>query len=426
MHNSWRRGLSLARDVLFVSLGRYGQYVVTLATVPLCARILGVEGTGMLAIATSAYFFGSIIVDFGLSQILAGRVSREESAVSLRLSYAKLRLMLLAPLLLLCILAISLGWPPVAFMISIGLLAGGLSSAGEEWVLLGYGEFGRIAAYQVLARCIYLASLFVALPLVQEPWTPMLCLAFSTMVSAGFSWYRVGSIRTYNSPRIGITELVRVGSPAVGARMLTSAYSQGATVYYSTVVPVAALGVFSAGEKIVRAASAALDALGLALLPRMAGALRKPTEFWSRAERSALGSFLFGCVAAALMWIAAPLAVRILYGPDFAASIPILRWLVLLMPAAAVSSMIMTSVLYVREDSKGVLLGACIGVVAGAAGFTVTWIQAGSLTVMVASIVTLEWIVAGFYVSRLFRLKKRDISPGDRASTNGHEEHKIT
>lgn len=404
--NKRGRFLPLVRDVILVSLGRYGQYVVTLATVPLCARILGIEGTGMLAIATAAYFFGSILVDFGLSQILASRLGQGESADSIRGAYFQLRILVLLSLMVLFVLFVLLDAPPHALMIGVGLLAGGLSSMGEEWVLLGYGEFGRIAIFQVTGRVAYLGSLFLVLPSVRQPWVPMVCLALSTIISALLSWARVGWIRKPESSKISVCNLVTAGAPSIGARLLTAGYSQSSAIYYSAIVPIGHLGVFSAGDKLVRASSSALDALGIALLPRMSGSTKRPAEFWENAKRGGVGAFVLGVVLAALLWFAAPVAISVLYGPQFEAAIPILRWLSLLIPATAVSSMIMTSVLYVREDSKGILLGAACGIAAGGAGFIATWIAGGSLTTMVAALVILEWVVAFFYVVRFLMLRK--------------------
>ncbi|MGW0181503.1 lipopolysaccharide biosynthesis protein, partial [Nocardia sp. NPDC003345] len=64
----------LLRDIAYVSFGKYGQYLVTVATLPLIARLLGASGMGLLAVGMSAYFLGSLVVDLGITSYLAARV----------------------------------------------------------------------------------------------------------------------------------------------------------------------------------------------------------------------------------------------------------------------------------------------------------------------------------------------------------------
>ena len=395
----------LARDVMLVSLGKYGQYVVTLVTVPLCARLLGVEGTGLLAVATAAYFFGSIFVDWGLTQILAARTGRGTPANSIRAAYAKLRGISFTLITLGLAIALLSSAPPLLVMVALGLFAGGVSSLGEEWILIGRGQFARIAGIQMTGRIVYLVSLVLLLPMVRQPWLPMTLLAAGNLVSATLSWIAVRATDFDGSRDTSVRTLLRDGrSPAV-ARLLAAGYGQGSSVYFSLVVAIPALGLFSAADKLTRAAGSALDAFGLALLPRMSKSMSVQERFWASARKATWAAFCLGLLVAACLFLAAPLVIWVLYGDGFGEAIGLLQVLVWLLPASATSSMLSTSVLYVVEDSKGILGGAVLGTGLGGVALLMTGLSGGDVVVMVISVAAVEWLVMSFIILRVRYLR---------------------
>jgi len=395
----------LARDVMLVSLGKYGQYVVTLVTVPLCARLLGVEGTGLLAVSTAAYFFGSIFVDWGLTQILAARTGRGTPASSIRAAYAKLRAISFSLISLGLAIALLSSAPPLLVMVALGLFAGGVSSLGEEWILIGRGQFARIAGIQMTGRIVYLVSLVLLLPMVRQPWLPMTLLAAGNLVSATLSWIAVRATDFDGSSDTSVRTLLRDGrSPAV-ARLLAAGYGQGSSVYFSLVVAIPALGLFSAADKLTRAAGSALDAFGLALLPRMSKSMSVQERFWASARKATWAAFCLGLLVAACLFLAAPLVIWVLYGDGFGEAIGLLQVLVWLLPASATSSMLSTSVLYVVEDSKGILGGAVLGTGLGGVALLMTGLSGGDAVVMVISVAAVEWLVMSFNILRVRYLR---------------------
>lgn len=150
--------LAVLRDIGFVSFGKYGQYLVTFITVPLIARVLGAHGLGLLAMAMSAYFIGSLIVDLGITSFMAARVPEAEdnhgagprfAAVNqLRGDYLAVRLSLLVTLGLALGVGLVFGVPEPVQMILLGLFAGGFWSMSEDWLLIGQGRFGASTLYQ--------------------------------------------------------------------------------------------------------------------------------------------------------------------------------------------------------------------------------------------------------------------------------------
>ncbi|MGL5444347.1 MAG: lipopolysaccharide biosynthesis protein, partial [[Mycobacterium] stephanolepidis] len=187
------RALRLARDFGAVIFGKYGQYVVTFATVPLLARVLGPVGMGLLAVGMAAYFFGSIVVDLGMTPFLAAQVPTLRNTPAelrqVRSDYLSLRLMTLAVLGA----AFGVGWiagaPPYVHMILLGLFAGGLWATSDDWLLIGQGRFVASAVYQGSGRIAYLVLLIVLLPHSPHASTAVLCLLGSSILTVAGTWW---------------------------------------------------------------------------------------------------------------------------------------------------------------------------------------------------------------------------------------------
>jgi O-antigen/teichoic acid export membrane protein len=405
------RVLALARDIGFVSFGKHGQYVVTVVTVPLIARILGPEGLGLLAIGMSAYFFGSLLVDLGITQFLAAKIPHA-NVNQLRGDYLAIRICILALVCSTLLIGTAVGIPPPAHMILLGLCTGGVWSISEDWVLIGQGRFISSTLYQGAGRLGYLALLLLLLPRFPSAPAVMLCMLASSLLTVGLTW--ADSIRRFGRParprNVGPT--LRMAAPVFSSRLLVVGYGQGAAAIYSTALDAASLGLYSAGDRLVRAVQSMLDPIGFTLLPRMARTIGDE-RFWRRAFLAMLGCVGIALVATVALWLAAPVLVRVIFGSEFAEAVPLLRVEVFILPAVALSSFVTTAVLPVREDTTGVLIGSIIGTcIAGVALFIA--FRSHSVWALVYGTVACEFGVATWYLLRLKYLLSR--APEDRST----------
>ena len=146
-----RGGAGLARDVVLVSAGRYGQYAVTLITIPLCARLLGPTGMGLLAVAMSTYFLGALCTDLGITAFVAAR-AEQPGLARLRGDYAGLRAGALVLFVALLLLALLTPVPRAVELGALGLVVGSVSACGDDWVLLGRGRCATTGRPRVPGR----------------------------------------------------------------------------------------------------------------------------------------------------------------------------------------------------------------------------------------------------------------------------------
>lgn len=400
-----RRAIRLVRDVLAISAGRYGQYIIALVAIPISARALGPDGMGLLGIATAAYFFGSQAIDLGLTQVLSVRLAARESMHSLRTHYALLRAGLVVFLLGVTLIAWASSIPVEAKMLVLGLLAGGTSSLGEDWIFLGQARFSVLMWTQLTGRAVYLALLVAGLAIWANAAVAMLAMIIGNVTAATATWLLAGRAEWVRPSWRGVISTARPGLPPLGARLLQNAYGVGAPIYYSLVLSTDAIGFYSAADRLVRAASSALDAVAVALVPRVARRHENRADFSQSARRAVLLGLSLGCLTAAVVIAAAPVVVPVLLGPDFRGSVHLIQILSLVVPAGAVTSVLSTSIMLLDRDGAGLIMASMCGLTVAASGFLLVLVSGFGVEGAAVSVVSAEWTVMLFL---LFRHRIRD------------------
>ncbi|WP_281070533.1 lipopolysaccharide biosynthesis protein [Nocardia goodfellowii] len=406
----------MLRDIGYVMFGKYGQYLITIVTVPLIARVLGAHGMGLVAIGMSAYFLGSLLVDLGITQFLAARVHEEADQRTeaerhaqinqLRGDYLAIRTSILAVLGVALLFSLVIRLPEAVDMILLGLFAGGFWSVSEDWLLIGQGRFGTSTAYQAVGRVGYLILLVALLPRLPSAQLALLCLLVSSIPTVALTWW--DSIRKYGRPARPhlFAGVLRTGAPILTSRLLVTLYGQGAAAVYSAVLNTVSLGLYSASDRLVRAIQSTLDPIGFALLPRMA---RRSADhrFWRHALQALALCVGAATIAACAVWLAAPILITLVFGDEFDAAIALLRVEIFILPATTVTSFVTTALLPVRQDTTGVLIGAILGTCVAAVALGIAF-RTHSVWTLIYGTVVIEFTVAAWYLTRVRWLIRRE------------------
>lgn len=401
-----RNRLSAVRDIAYVSFGKYGQYLVTIVTLPLTARILGTEGLGLLAIAMSAFFIGSLLVDLGITTFLAA-MADNTNLNQLRGNYLAIRGTILS------VMALALGLSVVfeahqhLHMILLGLFCGGFASSGDDWVLVAQARFGIGVVYQGISRLVYLALLVGLLPVFPNASFAMVCLLLSSIIPVALTWRL--TIKDFGRPSrpSGVVAMLRLGAPVLTSRLLITSYGQGAATFYSAALSAASLGIFAASDRLIRAFQSLLDAIGFGLLPRLARGRDNTARFW-RSSLEGLGFCVsVAVVACGALWLAAPTLIGLIFGDQFLAAVDVMRVQVFILPFTAITSFVTTAILPVRQDTRGVLTGAVIGAICAVGALAVA-LSTRSIWALVYGTLVCEVVVATWYVFRVRLLYGRE------------------
>ncbi|WP_245810904.1 lipopolysaccharide biosynthesis protein [Rhodococcoides corynebacterioides] len=401
--------LAAVRDIAFVSFGKYGQYLVTIVTLPLTARILGTEGLGLLAIGMSAYFIGALLVDMGITTFLAAMMNAD-NVNRLRGNYLALRAAVLSAMGVALALGMLVDAHVHLHMVLLGLFAGGVSSFGDDWVLVAEARFGIGVVYQSIGRVLYLVLLVGLLPHFPSASVAMLCLLLSTLVNVVLTWRLTLTEHGLPSRPNGVLAMVRMGAPVLTSRLLITSYGQGAASFYSVALSAASLGLFSASDRLVRAFQSLLDAIGYGLLPRLARG--REDHFWGNAFRGLGATVAIAAGVSVVLWIAAPWVIPLIFGAEFTGAVEIMRVQAFILPFTALTSFVTTAVLPVQQDTRGTLIGAVVGAIF-AGGALLAAVATGSVWALVFGTFTCEIAVATWYLLRVRMLRRRSETPVD-------------
>lgn len=385
---------ALLRDSGLVLVGRYGQYIVAFVSIPVVARSLGVQGFGEYSVATAGGFFGSLIVDLGLSSVLATDFARGGIRAASRATFIALRLLVLSLLCVAFVLALTLNWTASSLILA-GMIMGGMSSIGEDWILIGSSQYVFLATSQLIVRLASLIGLVVMLPGHTSVWVAIAILAAANVIGAALTWTITWRTVNFARPNLAeATRLLRVALPIVSSRALGIASNQGPTLGFSALVIPQVFGLFAISDKLIRAAQSSLDALSIALLPRLGRAAGNSRQaFRYQVRRSLILAFVIGTVGATVLVLIAPWLVRALLGPQFSDAVAALQIQAWTLPAAGLTSVCLGAVLITAKDYRGMLLVSAIGLLALPVGLAVGTVFASPVALATGALIV-DWSLA--------------------------------
>lgn len=355
-----------------VAVGRNVPMVISVVSIPLIARSLTLTEFGRYSLAMAAYFLGSVLLDMGLPNFLARAARSRDSQVvaSTRVDFLGLRSITgMALVVLGAPLAISSSTLPVY----LGLLAGALSSTGEEWLLIARGRFGAAAASQWLGKLWYFVMLLLFLSIIDEPTflVPLGALGIGSVVCSCATFVLVARGGDHVGQQVmfvcrggswsGVVTLLKLGMYATPSRIFGALHGPSSSLVVSVFVSAATLGTYGGIDRVVRAISGVCESVTIALLPRFAERSIDGQITQRTVARLAFSGLVGGSLCAGLVAATSPLIVWLLLGSEFASSVPMLRVAAMLLPAAVVSSLINVNVHSVERRSWSNLVSAFAG-----------------------------------------------------------------
>ena len=321
-------------------------YLVPLFTLPYLARVLGAAAFGAYAFADAYGRMVAIVVEYGFGFSATremARVRDDAGARSRELAGvlgAQFVLALLASL-------VTLGLASVvpAFAQHRQLLPGALfwaitQGASPMWYFLGIERVKLMGGLWVAARIAGAAGLFW---LVRGPGDGGLALFIQG--TAPFLSVAVGLALAYSdtpfawpSPRLGWRAL-QTGGTLFLYRAGVSLYTSMNVVLLGLVAPPVIVAFYAGAEKIARAAVQGTGPITQVFFPRISHLMATDRSGAADAARTSVWLMLgVGASCGVAMLAGAPLMVRLLLGPGFEGSVPVLRILALLPPLIALST----------------------------------------------------------------------------------------
>lgn len=305
--------------------GRVGGYLLgpglsalsPLLVLPTIASATSDAGWATIAIGQSIGMFAMVVVVYGWTingPVKAARATPSQLPVLYHDSLVA-RGTLLVPAAAAAAVAAWLsappGWGEFAAVVSLSFTVGGLSSA---WLCIGLGRPMWIVYSETLPRLGF--SLLAAFLIGQGGslwWYPVLLGLGTVLGVAGFSLLAVRPARPRTGDRTRLATLLFQQSPSAVTTIVGATYAVGAIFLASTVTSTSEIAQLSSADRIYRLATVGITVAASLLTPWIA----VQDETTGRRTRSALLMMsAIGVVGLPAITFLAPLAARLLFGPD--------------------------------------------------------------------------------------------------------------
>ncbi|MEX1248377.1 MAG: oligosaccharide flippase family protein [Anaerolineales bacterium] len=365
-------GKRVAKNTLWLLVGRIGSQGMALLFSVVIARRLGEIGLGQYAFIASVIFLGNLASTFGTDMLVMRAVAgkRDLSVVPRSLT---VQLMLSVPFILVVFFGApllpnqtsdavqalriySLALIPMAvYSVSSALLRGLERMSAFTWLNLFNGSL-----------LVALTWFFVqpASSIVEICWL----LFFVQLLSALAAWLlclpQLPALASWKTTWAQIVSLLVAAAPIAALGLLGAVYQRTGIFLLATMQGAAVTGSFSAALRLVEAAKLGHFALLGALFPAMSQAHLSPRRTYRNLFNTSLNALLILAIAlAALLFIFADFVISLLFGQEFIASVPqlkILAWL--LVPVTLTHFFSLRLLAVEQEKAVMVSLAAALGV----------------------------------------------------------------
>ena len=336
----------LVSNALSLYAVQFAGNLVSFVTMPFLARVLRPDTFGLLVLAQSFALWLSVLLEYGFNlsatrDIANHRQDPERVAEIVAGVHGAKGLLALGVVVIAAITAGTLPalrqHPEYLVWAWVQAVALGFSPL---WYFQGTERLVPPAVMEVAARAAATAAIFVVVRTSDDGWKAMALQASATVAATGVPLVWLYRQVPWRRPKR--TQAVSVLKSAWGMFVFRGAHGLYTTMnvlILGLFVPTRAVGYFGAAERIARGVLNLLTPVTQTLYPRINHLVRRDARRAGALARLGLALIaVLGLTLGAGLAVAAPLVVRILLGPGYDSSVPVLRGLALLVPLSGASS----------------------------------------------------------------------------------------
>ncbi len=384
------RSLFLPHLATFISFSaiQAAQLLLPLLALPWLARVLEPEAFGLLMYMSVISVVIGLIMDWGFAlgavRKAAASRGREGALADLLGQVLSAKILLMAACLggslaLLPLLPHAASHPGAYGM---AVLAGLSRGVNPTWFFQGIGGgMRRMACWDVCSSALVLVLTFVCVHDAAD-WPRYLVL---TTLCKGlvYLWLTMGLTRRY---RISLSLIegwraLRRTKILFASVLSALIYNNGAQLVLGFFLSPAQMGMLVATDKIVRAVVSVSNPVTQTLFPEICALRGAQSGQAARMLRWSLaGTVSVMLCATALVWLFAPLLIRIALGPAYSGTVPVLRVMAFLVPILACNFVLGTQTLVSFGQEKAL---------------TITQAVAGALSLPAAAFLGHYWGLTG-------------------------------
>jgi PST family polysaccharide transporter len=410
----------LAQNALSLYSVQIASYIIPLVTIPYLARVLGASGWGLVAFAQAFASWVALVGEYGFSLSGTREIARHRDN---REKLTEIVSGVLGAKTLLAVVSLSVAvlfrlWVPVfrehPELFWAGMFWALAQGFSMTWFFQGFERMPLVAGLDMSTRILATIGVFIFVRSPGDAWRALAVQGAGAFVSFLFGLGLAYRELPFRLPRwTSVWEAFRMGWSMFLFKSSVSLYTTGNAFILGLFVSPQLVGYYAGAEKISRACLGLLNPISQTLYPRLSHLAYHARDRAARLAR--VGITLMGSTGMAigiLLFLFAPVLVRILLGPGFGPAVLVLRVLSLLMPLIALSVFMgMQWMLPLGLDR----LFNTITIVAGIInlGLAVALAPVFAGVGMASAVVLAETFVT---VSMYLSLRKRKLDPLSRAA----------
>jgi PST family polysaccharide transporter len=367
----------LAENFFSLSILQGLNYILPLITLPYLVRVLGVEKFGFIAFAQAFLGYFVIIVTYGFDLLAPREISifkENKKKVSEIFSVVIISKIILAIASFFLLLAIVFLVPKFKLFLFFYLLMFEIviwSVIFPVWFFQGIEKMKFITIIAFLSKFITVIFIFI---LIKKPSDYILypVVDFIGNIIAGiwagkiiFKDFKIiFSVPSWKT----IKQYLKDGFFIFTANISISLYNNSNTFILGLLTNNTLVGYYSAAEKIINAIKGLISPVSTAIYPYISKAMHESKEKgFAIAKKVLLINSIFFGIIGIIIFLLAPLIVKIVLGPKYLSSIIILRIFSLIPFIVAINNVLGLQTIptqgYFSEFSKIFLKGSIVGIV---------------------------------------------------------------
>jgi O-antigen/teichoic acid export membrane protein len=326
----------LSRNTFTLLISNIGGAGLSFLLSVLIGRAMGKDGLGIYSVVLAWVFPLNLLVEFGLGTLATRDVAQDTSTGGNYLrAMAAARLWLGVPVAALVILAAPLISSDPAVILGLRI------SAPMVIILPFFSAFTAI--FKADGAMWPVAWLNIAMLVTQVVWTALAfrsggglisALIINVLTSAGqlaaawgvYRWnFHKTVVGAQRAAPLQVWPLVRRAWPFALAALFAAIQTRLSVIMLEQLSNAGTAGYYAAASRFVEAARMFPNAFFGALFPALSLLALQPALMNRTFRRATLALAGFGLLAGLVCWVAAPLVIRLTYGPEFTDAVPVLQ-----------------------------------------------------------------------------------------------------
>ena len=316
------------------------RYLIPLIVLPYVTPIIGLEHFGEIAISVSFGLIVQVFVNYSFGFMGARDIARnrdDKEKMSEIVSTTIFAYILIHAILMVLSLGVVFLIPKfrvIWFLILIKLLTTIFSAMVCEWFFQGIEQMHNITIVNVLSRVVFLVLVFVFIKEKKDYWMYLLFNCFGFIIAAVYSIYMIFvkfKCRIIRPSFNRVLNYIKQGKDLFLNQACVLLLNKMPNILVGTMCGSAPAGLYDAAFRLQDAGYHGVDTLNRTFFPFLARRMEKH-KVYRRIN------FAFALVISIILFAFAPLLVRLLYAPEFAPSVKLLRILAISVLFLGISS----------------------------------------------------------------------------------------